>query len=120
MGWFSKNNSEFVWDQLEDQQVWGNLWQQNELTLIFKHSTRCSISDMALKRFEREWSPNSNIKLLYLDLIRFREISNKIAEDTNVTHQSPQVIVFKNGVILYHASHNQIDATEIQTIISNL
>lgn len=120
MGWFSKNKNEFVWDQLENLQIWQDLWQKGELTLVFKHSTRCSISEMALRRFEREWVANSKIQLYYLDLIRFREISNKIAEDTNVMHQSPQVIVFKNGKILYHASHNQIDASEIQTIISNL
>lgn len=83
--------------------------------VLFKHSTRCSISSMALSRMENNWEvPAEKAIPVYLDLIQYREISNKIASDLNVKHESPQVIVVKNGVCVYQASHNEIIADEIK------
>ena len=86
--------------------------------LLFKHSTRCSISTMAKNRFEREWSlPKEKADVYYLDLIAYRPISNKIADLFNVTHQSPQAILVKNGEVVYHDSHNGISAEAIKNHI---
>lgn len=79
--------------------------------LFFKHSTRCSISTMVLKRFEREW--NGEAKLCFLDLLKYRAVSNQISEQFGVEHQSPQVLLIKDGVCVFHASHNAIDAQAI-------
>ncbi|MCC6182091.1 MAG: bacillithiol system redox-active protein YtxJ [Bacteroidia bacterium] len=81
--------------------------------LIFKHSTRCSISSMALNRVESKWEDNENIATFYLDLLNHRDISNKIAEDFQVEHASPQVLLIKNGACIYHASHSNINAQSI-------
>src|SRR5690606_40764317 len=85
--------------------------------LIFKHSTRCSISAMAWDRLMRNWKAEDSDKLspYYLDLIRYRELSNQIAEIFDVEHESPQVLIIKNGEATYHASHMGID---YHTIIS--
>jgi bacillithiol system protein YtxJ len=82
---------------------------------IFKHSTRCSISSMALSRLERNWKEADHEKVTpyYLDLIRFRSVSNAIAEKYAVMHQSPQVLVIKKGDCVYEATHNEIDYAEI-------
>ena len=72
--------------------------------VIFKHSTRCSISSMVLKRLEREGKPE-NMDFYYLDLIKNRDISNKVAELFNVFHESPQVLLIKNGECVYDESH---------------
>ncbi|TAE68976.1 MAG: bacillithiol system redox-active protein YtxJ [Bacteroidetes bacterium] len=84
--------------------------------LVFKHSTTCSISLAALGRFERKWSEEIGIKPYFLDLLSFRDISNQIAIDTKVIHQSPQIIVLENGESLYNASHNGIDAEDLLEI----
>lgn len=83
--------------------------------LIFKHSTRCSISAMAWDRLKRNWKAEDSDKLspYYLDLIRYRELSNKIAKIFDVEHESPQVIIIKNGEATYHNSHMGIDYKEI-------
>jgi bacillithiol system protein YtxJ len=75
--------------------------------LIFKHSTRCSISSAALNRLESAWSAADAIPgtLYYLDLIRFRGISNAIADRYGVQHESPQVLVIHHGRCVHHASH---------------
>lgn len=83
--------------------------------LIFKHSTRCSISSMALRRAEDNL-PIQNLSANYLDLIAFRDVSNYIAELTSVTHQSPQVILIRNKEVIYHASHGSIDWKEIENL----
>ena len=75
--------------------------------VIFKHSTRCSISSMAKSRLERE-KPVDNVAFYYLDLIRYRPISNKVAEVFQVHHESPQVLIIKNGDCIYDESHNGI------------
>jgi bacillithiol system protein YtxJ len=80
--------------------------------VILKHSTRCSISSMAKNRLDRETPPNS-IPFYYLDLIRYRAISNKIAEEFNVHHESPQVLIIKNGECTYDESHNGITMADI-------
>lgn len=80
--------------------------------VIFKHSTRCSISGMAKSRLERSIQPDE-VDFYYLDLIRNRSISNKIAQDFKISHQSPQVLVIKNGECTYDESHSGIDMEEI-------
>ncbi|MCS7017619.1 MAG: bacillithiol system redox-active protein YtxJ [Cytophagales bacterium] len=76
--------------------------------LIFKHSTRCSISATALHRLERHWdaaNSHNNMVPYLLDLIAYREVSNHIAERFGVRHESPQVLLIQQGKCIYHASH---------------
>ncbi|MDR3680256.1 MAG: bacillithiol system redox-active protein YtxJ [Flavipsychrobacter sp.] len=80
--------------------------------VIFKHSTRCSISAMAKSRLEREKTP-AGIAFYYLDLIKYRPISGKIAEEFQVHHESPQILIVKNGECIYDESHNGIDMQDI-------
>ncbi|MDQ6757778.1 MAG: bacillithiol system redox-active protein YtxJ [Bacteroidota bacterium] len=80
--------------------------------VIFKHSTRCSISNMAKNRLERS-SQSTDLNFYFLDLIKHRNISNKIAEDFKVYHESPQVLVIRNGECIYDESHSGIDMEEI-------
>ncbi len=89
----------------------------NKLQLIFKHSTRCIISKMALKNFENDFLLHDVIDTYYLDLISYREISNKIADDFGVTHQSPQILLIKDGKVIYHESHEGIEANVLMKII---
>lgn len=80
--------------------------------VIFKHSTRCSISTMAKNRLERSTEPDMPI-FHYLDLITYRNLSNAIAEQFDIPHQSPQILVIKNGSCVYSESHSAIDMDEI-------
>lgn len=80
---------------------------------IFKHSTRCSVSRMALKQFENEFNSSDKVTPYFLDLIAHRDISNEIANRFGVTHQSPQLILIKNGKAIYNVSHSDIDAEEL-------
>ena len=80
--------------------------------LIFKHSTRCSISSMAKSRLERGTTPDG-IDFYYLDLIKHRNISQKIAAEFDVSHESPQVLLIKSGECVYDESHSGISMDEI-------
>jgi bacillithiol system protein YtxJ len=80
--------------------------------VIFKHSTTCSISRMALVRFERATAPN-NVDFHYLDLLNHRPISNEIASIFQVHHESPQVILIKDGECIYDESHYGIMMDEL-------
>jgi len=81
--------------------------------VIFKHSTRCAVSSMAKNRLERREAPNG-INFYLLDLIRHRNLSNRIASDFGVSHQSPQVLVINNGKCIYNESHSGIIFEEIE------
>jgi bacillithiol system protein YtxJ len=82
--------------------------------IIFKHSTRCSISSMAKKRLEDGIAQIQLIAdIYYLDLIAFRNISDEIEKRFGVPHESPQIIILKNGVSVYDASHNMVIVEEI-------
>lgn len=106
--------------------VWNDLTQLKQLedivkesteapVLIFKHSTRCSISRMALKSFEREYAiEEGKAKPYFLDLLEHRDVSNEIASRFDVQHQSPQLILIKNGKAVYNSSHSDIDAAMVK------
>lgn len=97
---------------------WENLTSQEQLAqidnlskeapvVIFKHSTRCSISSAALDRIERKWdqTKHTEVKPYYLDLIKHRDVSNAIAAHYGVEHQSPQILVISAGESIYDNSH---------------
>ena len=84
--------------------------------LVFKHSTRCSISRMALRQFETDWNLDGKITPFFLDLLEYRPISNAIAERLGVVHQSPQVIVIKDGQAVYDASHEAIQVSALASL----
>jgi len=109
------NENKINWNELTD------LGQLNEIiaisnekpVAIFKHSTRCSVSRMALKQLENEFNSSDKVTPYFLDLIVHRDISNEIANRFGVTHQSPQLILIKNGKAIYNVSHSDIDAEEL-------
>jgi len=111
------NENKINWNELTD------LGQLNQIiaasnekpVAIFKHSTRCSVSRMALKQFENEFNSSDKVTPYFLDLIAHRDISNEIASRFGVTHQSPQLILIKEGKAIYNVSHSDIDAEELGT-----
>ena len=80
--------------------------------VLFKHSTRCSISSMALNRLEGS-TPPAGVDFYLLDLLQHRNISAAIAEKFKVHHESPQVLVVINGECAYDESHMGISMDEI-------
>jgi len=90
---------------------------QDSPVLIFKHSTRCSISRFALKQFEKEFDLEGKIKPYFLDLLEHRAISNEIASQFNVQHQSPQILLIKNGISVYDSSHDNIQVNSLRRFL---
>jgi bacillithiol system protein YtxJ len=89
--------------------------------LLFKHSARCSISAVALSRFEKAWagvSESKNMKPYMINVINERPISNIIAEEWKIRHESPQALVINNGECVYNASHFEIDLDKALTAIN--
>ncbi len=111
------------WIKLKDVKQLALIREQSieKAILIFKHSTRCSISKTALDRLERNWKAEemTEITPYYLDLISFRDISNQIASQFGVDHESPQVLIIKNGQSIYDCSHFDIDYNAIQKAFKN-
>lgn len=111
--------SKVDWHELTD------LGQLNEIidvsfglpVLIFKHSTRCSISRFALKQFESEFDLDNKVIPYFLDLLNHRAISNEIASRFGVVHQSPQLIVIKEGKAIYDTSHDSIAVSDLKQFV---
>jgi bacillithiol system protein YtxJ len=83
--------------------------------VLFKHSTRCSISRMALKQFDAAFNyPEEKIDWYLLDLLNHRDLSNEIASRYNVVHQSPQIVVIRNGKAVFNESHDSISAEDLK------
>ena len=112
---FGGNNENFNSD------FWKNIMSETDLdnavkesfekkVVIFKHSTRCFISKTVLRNFEKEVAQkgSANISFYFLDLLAHRSISNKIASEFGIEHQSPQMIVLENGTAVKNASHQSI------------
>lgn len=82
--------------------------------VIFKHSTTCSISLMAKRRLEEDWDNLENVIPYYLDLKSFRSISDEVAERFSVHHESPQILLIRQGDCIYDASHFDITIAELK------
>ncbi len=114
-----ENSSSFDWKNLLSIQQLELITEDSNTKpiLIFKHSTRCSISRMALKQFEREFDYQDKVTPYFLDLIANRDVSDDIASRFHVTHQSPQVLLIKDGKSIYDASHSDISAEKVKQLI---
>lgn len=109
------------WIDLTDEAQLAEISQTSAQTpcLIFKHSTRCSISQMAKNRLERQWELSENaLRPYYLDLLQYRHISNQVADVFRVHHESPQVLLIVNGECIYDESHQAISAAEIAEVLT--
>ena len=116
-------------DQEKVQVPWQILGQMEQLdtiveeskskpVAIFKHSTRCGVSRGVLKTFEKNYTLSKDqVKLYFLDLLAHRDISNEIAARFKVYHESPQMIVIKNGEVVYHDSHHSIQASDLERFV---
>ncbi len=88
---------------------------QSRPQVIFKHSTSCGISSMVLRRFEKQGGIlGKQANFLFLDLHSYREISNEVAQQFQVYHQSPQLLIIKNGITVAHASHYEINGLHLE------
>lgn len=116
---FSKPKVNLPWIDLtnEEQLREAIVHSTDKPVLFFKHSTRCSISSMALTRFEEKWNTENNCDIYFLDLLQFRSLSNLMAELTKVEHQSPQVIVLHGGEVIYTDTHSSINAKAIEEVL---
>lgn len=111
--------SKMDWNQLTESVQLDEIVEQSKAkpVLIFKHSTRCIISRTVLKNFEKEFNLDEKVIPYYLDLLEYRPISNEIASRFNVIHQSPQLLVIKDGMCIYNTSHESIEVNKLITIL---
>jgi bacillithiol system protein YtxJ len=112
------------WNQLNTNDQIADIITASEThpILIFKHSTRCSISSMAESRLNRSWKPSevSSMELYHLDLISYRDLSNEIATTFKVPHESPQILIISEGKCIYNNSHMGISFHEIKRVFDGL
>lgn len=121
---FSKSKSKsHRWEYLRDVNTFNQLVHESteKPLVIFKHSTRCPISSMALDRFNdaaSEIAAESN--LVMIDVIDDRPTSLHVADALGVMHQSPQVLVVHNEKSVYDNSHNGIQGKTVLELIQKL
>jgi bacillithiol system protein YtxJ len=108
------------WKNITDPTQISEIQKEPGYSLIFKHSSRCSVSLMAKRRFEMDWEViPEDTNLYFLDLISYRAISAQIADTFQVHHESPQILLIKDGDCVFDASHGEISADEVAETISN-
>ena len=103
---------------LTDMQEIANIKQRSfeKPQIIFKHSTTCGISSVALNRFKNS-TTFAEADYYILDLRKHRDISQLVAKTFEVQHESPQVIVVKDGNAIYHESHFSISMDAIMNVL---
>jgi len=110
------------WLDLESNEDWNAALERSKEipVLVFKHSTRCSVSFMAKKNLESRWNfSDTQVLPYFLDLIAQRQLSDLISSKTGVRHESPQLILIQNEAVIFYASHYGIDVEDIAKYIKN-
>ena len=98
--------SKIKWLSVDDPK---EIYQNNQTSIVFKHSPRCIISRIVLKKFEFDYTPSSKIDNFYLvNVISERQISNELSQLYNLNHESPQVLLVKSNKLLFDSSHSDI------------
>lgn len=116
----NKNSVEMQWIFLTEKSQIEEiiLKSATKPVLIFKHSTRCGVSRMALKNFERDYDiEKTALELYFLDILKYRELSNEVSKSLAVHHQSPQILLIKNKSVIYHDSHYQISVETVKEVL---
>lgn len=91
---------------------------ENVIQLIFKHSTRCGISRMVINQFKKDYPlSEKEADLYYLDLLKFRDVSDAVANKFQVMHESPQLIILNNGKVIIHKSHGSINNLNLKEYV---
>ena len=107
------------WISLESLGQLDEIKNQRGFSIIFKHSTRCSISMMVKKRFELDWDKlPEDLNIYFLDLIQNRELSNAIASNFMVPHESPQLLLIENGECVLDLSHGEVSVDEVMSVLA--
>ncbi len=102
------------WEQLQKAEQLTKIQSADGYHLIFKHSSRCSISLMAKRKFDLESALiPSEVNFYFLDILNYRDLSNAVATIFEVHHESPQILLIKDGECLLEASHGAISALEV-------
>lgn len=115
-----KEKNQLPWENLTSLEQLDEIVKASETqpVAIFKHSTRCGISRMVLNQFEGSYDMDpAQMRLYFLDLLSYREVSNEVAIKFQVLHQSPQLIVIRNGVAVHHSSHHNIRSSILKEMI---
>jgi bacillithiol system protein YtxJ len=110
MNWITLNSEEQL-RQLNDD-------SSEKPQIIYKHSTRCSISTIVKNRIDRN-NPPEGVDFYFLDIINHRQISNKIANDYDIHHESPQLLIIRDGKCIYDESHTSIHMDEVESVLNN-
>lgn len=118
----NKGDKGFVWKHLESlEQLAAIKNQKGRVSVLFKHSTRCIVSKTVLKEVEEKFKElNELVDFYFLDLLNYRELSAAIAENFDVIHESPQLLVIDEGAARTHASHYDIVSLDLRTILTEL
>lgn len=107
-----------IWNTLTTIDTFDQLLADKQLFAVFKHSTRCSISSMIKSRLEYSWDfEDEELPVYFLDLIKHRDVSDHISMISHVKHESPQLIVFKDGKEIYNSSHHMIMVDNIKEVL---
>ncbi|WP_223033277.1 bacillithiol system redox-active protein YtxJ [Hanstruepera marina] len=115
-----KEEKQLPWIPLNDIQQLQHIAEKSKTKtqVIFKHSTRCGISRMVINQFVEAYNlTEKDLDLYYLDLLSYRDVSNEAGYTFQVIHESPQLIVIKNGMTVTHASHGAINAVELEQFV---
>lgn len=115
-----KEKKVLPWIPLNELQQLNNI--ENKSTtksqVIFKHSTRCGISSMVMRQFVNAYEfTEKDLDLYYLDLLNYRDISNEVASKFQVMHESPQLLIIKNGVVVVYDSHGGINDIDLSRFV---
>lgn len=111
---------EVPWHMLSEMKQLDEIIEESKSkpVAIFKHSTRCGISRMVLRNFEKAYNiTDEQLTLYFLDLLAHRDISDEISHKFHVQHQSPQLLIIKNGTVVAHESHHSIQANQLENYI---
>jgi bacillithiol system protein YtxJ len=104
------------WKTIESRDQIEEIIQASRTTpvVIYKHSNRCGASLFVRSRLEKQWKNGCEVDFYFLDLVSYRDVSNEVADRFGVRHESPQILLIRNGRSVFDTSHSGVSAKALK------
>ncbi|MGD6902640.1 bacillithiol system redox-active protein YtxJ [Bacillus infantis] len=104
--------------QIHSIEEFNSILEEKSPAFLLKHSTTCPVSQAAYEEYESFTSANSSVPAYFLTVQDARPVSNHVAEEYHIKHESPQAILFSNKDVVWHASHWKITEDSLAKAVS--
>lgn len=98
--------------------AWTSRFAAQPVAILYKHSPTCGLSAMAWDEVRAFADEHPDVPVYVVDVFALRPLSNTVEASLGIRHESPQAIVFRDGVPVWHDSHRRVTRASLAAAVA--